>query len=148
MKDIITSSFRRSIETKEAFLARETDSIQNAAQLIVSCFRAGNHFFLCGNGGSASDAQHIATELTIRYKSGNERVSLPAISLSSDSGALTACGNDYGFDQVFSRQLEGLGRPGDVLLGISTSGNSPTAQPAALWTRCSSPTEIYSPLPH
>jgi D-sedoheptulose 7-phosphate isomerase len=79
---------------------------------------------ICGNGGSAADAQHLATELLIRYRSGHERRSLPAISLAADSSTLTACSNDYGFDRVFARQVEGLGLRGDVLWGITTSGNS------------------------
>lgn len=78
----------------------------------------------CGNGGSAGDAQHIAAELVVRYKGGNERKALPALSLSVDPSVITACGNDYGYDQIFARQLEAFGKPEDVLVGITTSGNS------------------------
>ena len=89
----------------------------------VTCIRGGGKIMLFGNGGSASDAQHIATELTIRYKT--NRAAIAAIALTTDTSALTAAGNDIGFDRIFSRQIEALGRPGDVALAISTSGKSP-----------------------
>jgi len=85
--------------------------------------RAGNKIMLFGNGGSASDAQHLATELTVRYV--KDRAPIAAIALNTDTSALTAIGNDLGFDHLFSRQVEALGRPGDVAIGITTSGNSP-----------------------
>lgn len=88
----------------------------------TACIEAGGKIFLFGNGGSASDAQHLATELTARYK--KDRKAIAAIALTTDTSALTAIGNDYGFDYVFARQLEALGKPGDIALGISTSGNS------------------------
>lgn len=84
---------------------------------------AGNKLLIAGNGGSAADAQHFAAEIVGRYM--KERAAMAAIALTTDSSILTAVGNDYGFDQVFSRQVEGLGRPGDIFIGISTSGNSP-----------------------
>jgi D-sedoheptulose 7-phosphate isomerase len=90
---------------------------------IVACFRAGGKVLLAGNGGSAADAQHIAGELVGRLL--RERAALPAVTLSADTSILTAIGNDYGFDRVFARQVEALGRPGDVLWVLSTSGNSP-----------------------
>lgn len=80
---------------------------------------------LCGNGGSAADSQHIATEFVVRFRSDFNRRSLPAIALTTDTSLITACANDYGFDEIFKRQVEGLGNEGDVLIGISTSGNSP-----------------------
>lgn len=86
-------------------------------------FARGNRVFVCGNGGSASDAQHFAAEFTGRYES--DRRGYPVIALTTDTSALTSIGNDYGFERVFARQLEALARPGDVLFGISTSGNSP-----------------------
>ncbi|OSQ50268.1 D-sedoheptulose 7-phosphate isomerase [Thalassospira alkalitolerans] len=95
------------------------------AELVAICtnaFNAGNKLLFFGNGGSAADAQHIATEFTVRYI--NDRRALPAIALTTDSSALTAIGNDFGFDYLFSRQIEALGRPGDIAIGISTSGNS------------------------
>jgi D-sedoheptulose 7-phosphate isomerase len=94
------------------------------AATIVAALRAGNKLMLVGNGGSAADAQHIAAEIVGRYK--QERAAYAAIALTTDTSALTAIGNDYGYDQVFARQVEGLGRPGDVLLAISTSGRSPS----------------------
>jgi D-sedoheptulose 7-phosphate isomerase len=87
--------------------------------------RAGGRLFFCGNGGSAADAQHLATELLVRLRSKVERPSWPALALTLDPAALTAGGNDYGFEQVFARPLSGLGRAGDVLFGITTSGRSP-----------------------
>jgi D-sedoheptulose 7-phosphate isomerase len=91
-------------------------------ELVEKCVRAGAKLLLFGNGGSAADAQHIAAELVIRYKA--NRAPIAAIALTTDTSALTACGNDLGFDAIFARQLEALGKPGDVAIGISTSGNS------------------------
>jgi D-sedoheptulose 7-phosphate isomerase len=84
--------------------------------------RAGGKLLLCGNGGSAADSQHIATELTIRFEA--ERQALPAIALTTDTSALTAAGNDFGFDRIFARQVAALGRKGDLLIGLTTSGDS------------------------
>lgn len=89
----------------------------------VTCIRGGGKILLFGNGGSAGDSQHLATELTIRYKT--NRAAIAAIALTTDTSALTACGNDLGFDRIFSRQIEALGRPGDIAFAISTSGKSP-----------------------
>jgi D-sedoheptulose 7-phosphate isomerase len=96
--------------------------IEQSAELMVNCLKAGNKIMLCGNGGSAADSQHIAAELTGRFV--NDRPALAGLALSTDSSALTCIGNDYGFDDVFVRQVEGLGKAGDVLIAISTSGNS------------------------
>ena len=98
------------------------EDLEKASNLAVKTLKAGNKILLFGNGGSAADAQHIAAELTGRYKS--ERRGLPAIALTTDTSALTAIGNDYGYDRVFDRQVEALANKGDLLLGISTSGNS------------------------
>jgi D-sedoheptulose 7-phosphate isomerase len=98
-------------------------SIVEAAVLITNCLQSGNKVLLFGNGGSAADAQHLAAEFVGRFV--RERAGLPAIALTTDSSILTAVGNDYGFEQVFSRQIEALGRPNDVAIAISTSGNSP-----------------------
>ena len=89
----------------------------------VKSIRAGGKLMFFGNGGSAADAQHLATELTIRYKT--DRAAIAAIALTTDTSALTAAGNDFGFDKIFARQIEALGRPGDVAIAISTSGKSP-----------------------
>src|SRR5271156_2722340 len=91
--------------------------------IVERCIRHDGKLLLFGNGGSAADAQHMAAELIIRYKA--DRPAIPALALTTDSSALTACGNDLGFDALFERQIEGLGRKGDVAIGISTSGNSP-----------------------
>jgi len=103
---------------------RETlvKEVAAAAELVIECLRGGGKLLLCGNGGSAADAQHVAAEFVGRFVT--ERKGLPAIALTTDSSALTALANDYGFDHVFSRQVHALGRPGDVLIAISTSGNS------------------------
>lgn len=99
------------------------EPLVKAAELITASLKQGGKLLICGNGGSAADAQHYATELVARlYK--RERPAMAAIALTTDTSALTALANDYGFEKVFSRQVEALGRPGDVLLGLSTSGNS------------------------
>lgn len=107
-----------------AAAARDTLKAPFASLLdaCAACLEDGGKLLFFGNGGSASDAQHLAAELTIRY--GETRRALPAISLASDTSALTAAANDFGFEQVFARQIEALGRPGDVALGLSTSGRS------------------------
>ena len=97
-------------------------NLEIAAKMLINTLKNGGKILLCGNGGSAADAQHIAAELTGRYK--KEREGLSAIALTTDTSALTAIGNDYGYDYVFSRQCEALARSGDLLWGISTSGNS------------------------
>jgi len=96
--------------------------IAQAADVIDPCLRAGNKLLVCGNGGSATDASHFATELVVRFA--KDRRALPAISLTSDSGILTAAGNDYGFDEIFARQVAAFGVPGDVLICLTTSGKS------------------------
>lgn len=96
--------------------------IEKMAHLCEAALRSGHKILICGNGGSAADAQHIAAEFVGRFH--NERCSLPSIALTTDTSILTAVGNDYAFDRIFARQVEGLGNPGDVLWGISTSGNS------------------------
>lgn len=122
MKKYIKSEF----ENHQKVLSKTTDAlsdvIQAAAEMIVDSLKAGNKILLFGNGGSAGDAQHIAAELTGRYKA--ERRGLPAIALTTDTSALTAIGNDYGYDRIFDRQVEAIGNQGDLLIGISTSGNS------------------------
>ncbi len=122
MKHYIDSEFSHHLEVLKKTEGLSAD-IEKAGELIVSTLKSGNKILLFGNGGSAADAQHIATELTGRYKT--ERRGLPAIALTTDTSALTAIGNDYGFDRIFERQVEALGKEGDLLIGISTSGNSP-----------------------
>jgi D-sedoheptulose 7-phosphate isomerase len=100
-----------------------TDAIARAASACTDSLAVGGKMLFCGNGGSAADAQHLAGELVSRFM--YDRPGLAAVALTTDSSILTAVGNDYGYDYVFARQVEALGRPGDVLVGISTSGNSP-----------------------
>ncbi len=110
--------------------ARELpETLQRVIEAVHTCLRDGHKVFACGNGGSASDAQHLVAELIGRFL--HERQALPAIALTGDAATLTAISNDYGYERVFSRQLEGLARKGDLLFAISTSGNSPNVLQAA-----------------
>lgn len=112
--------------TLRRYLANEmAPLVFQAIDLCEATLRRGGKLFFCGNGGSAADAQHLATELLVRLRSRVERPSWPAIALTLDPAALTAGGNDYGFEDVFARPLSGLGQQGDVLFGITTSGRSP-----------------------
>jgi len=121
--DVIKSSLREGAELR-TIVARDCSAvIFEAADLITTCLRAGGKLLFFGNGGSAADAQHLAAEFVGRFV--RERAGLPAIALTTDSSILTAVGNDYGFDQIFARQVQALGRPNDVAIAISTSGNSP-----------------------
>jgi D-sedoheptulose 7-phosphate isomerase len=119
----VTEQIRESIRVKEAVAEQLAPKIVEFARTVAEALRTGHKLLLAGNGGSAADAQHIAAELVGRYLV--ERDAWPAISLSTDTSALTALANDYGVESVFRRQVEALGRPGDVLVGISTSGSSP-----------------------
>ena len=100
------------------------EEIEKSAEMMAMCLKNGGKVLLCGNGGSAADSQHIATELVVRLTSELDRKALPAIALTTNTSILTAGANDYGFEKVFSRQVEAFGDPGDILIGISTSGNS------------------------
>jgi D-sedoheptulose 7-phosphate isomerase len=122
MKNEIEKIFRESIRVKEKALEANVGKIASAAGEIERVFRNNGKVIIFGNGGSAADSQHIAAEFIGRFK--KERRSLSAIALTTDTSILTALGNDYGFDTVFSRQVEGLARPGDLVWAISTSGNS------------------------
>jgi D-sedoheptulose 7-phosphate isomerase len=124
-KKFIIDSLNESSETKLKIKDQLMDDMVKAVNLLSDCFKAGNKLLLCGNGGSAADCQHIATELMIRLNHHIQRPALPAIALTTDTSNLTAGGNDIGFENVFARNVEGLGNKGDVLLAISTSGNSP-----------------------
>lgn len=123
MIDQIRSVFTEHIAVANKSLESLSGDIQESASIILACLKEGNKVLLFGNGGSAGDAQHIAAEFVGRFV--KERRSLPAIALTTDTSAITAIGNDYGFEHVFARQVEGLANSGDVLIGISTSGNSP-----------------------
>ena len=121
----IVDSLKESSEVKLKMEAACKAEILLAVQSLVEAYRNGKKLLLCGNGGSAADCQHIATELMIRLSHHIQRPALPAIALTTDTSNLTAGGNDIGFENVFARNVEGLGSGGDVLLVISTSGNSP-----------------------
>lgn len=123
-RKFIVDSLVESSETKIAIQNQCMDDILSAVELLVKTFKDGKKLLLCGNGGSAADCQHIAAELMIRLSHDVKRPALPAIALTTDSSNLTAGGNDIGFENVFARSIEGLGNEGDVLLAISTSGNS------------------------
>lgn len=122
MKEVIQKTVQESIQVKERFFKDKVDLVLGAAQQIAGCFVSGHKVLIFGNGGSAADAQHIAAEFVNRFQV--ERKPLPAIALTTDTSVLTSISNDYAFDEVFSKQLRALGKPGDVAWGISTSGNS------------------------
>lgn len=122
LTDRIRQQFEDSAELKRSAAAVLTEPIARAVELMTGALAADRKILLCGNGGSAADSQHMAAELVGRFE--RERPELAAIALTTDSSILTAVGNDYGYDQVFARQVRALGRDGDVLVAISTSGNS------------------------
>ena len=121
MRELVKATLEAHTQVVKKMVALESE-IVSAGTLCANALAQGQSIYLCGNGGSAADAQHIAAELIGRFVS--DRRSLPAIALTTDTSVLTAIGNDYGYDEVFSRQVEGLCRKGDVLIAISTSGNS------------------------
>lgn len=123
MQNMIENEINLHINTIQKVQDELQNHIFKACKMAINCIKNGGKILICGNGGSAADAQHIATEFTGRYKT--ERTGLPAIALTTDTSALTAIGNDYGFDLIFSRQVEALANKKDLLLAISTSGNSP-----------------------
>jgi len=122
-KSLIEHFVSESIRVKSEFFRTNADLVAETAHRVATALQNGRKVLIFGNGGSAADAQHIAAEFVGRFIP--DRIALPAISLSTDTSALTALGNDYGYDKVFSRQVEALGNQGDVAIGISTSGNSP-----------------------
>ena len=137
-------SFQRLYADHAAAFERSRTLLAPAADLaeaVISTLRAGGKLLLCGNGGSAADSQHLAAEFAVRFE--KKRRALPAIALTTDTSSLTAAGNDFGFEQIFARQIEALGRPGDLLLAFTTSGTSPnilaairTASEIGLVTAC------------
>lgn len=122
MKTIIEFEFNEHLKTSQATLKYIAEPLENAANLCIDCLQNSGKILIFGNGGSAADAQHIAAEMVGRYKV--ERRGLPAIALTTDTSALTSIGNDYGYDQIFNRQVEALANAGDVVIGISTGGSS------------------------
>jgi D-sedoheptulose 7-phosphate isomerase len=125
LKDFIAAELHKTAAVIGAIVADTTlaGAIETVARACIKALRGGNKILIAGNGGSAADAQHLAAEFVSRFNF--DRPGLAAIALTTDTSALTAIGNDYGFVRVFSRQIEALGRAGDVFIGISTSGNSP-----------------------
>jgi D-sedoheptulose 7-phosphate isomerase len=121
MKNIIQNEFNDHIKTSNS-LHNLTDAVATSAQICINCLKSGGKILIFGNGGSAADAQHIAAELVGRYKV--NRIGLPAIAITTDSSALTSIANDFGFSNIFDRQIEALANNGDVAIGISTSGQS------------------------
>ena len=122
MKDEIMQTFRESADLKVRFIRQNAEVLGQAVEMVVEAFKAGNKVLLFGNGGSAADAQHIASEFVNRYQI--ERPPLPAIALTTDTSILTSISNDYGYIDSFSKQVKALGREGDVAIGISTSGTA------------------------
>jgi phosphoheptose isomerase len=131
----VAEHIRESIKVKEAVIANCTDDIIAAAELIAQAMTAGGKLLICGNGGSAADSQHIAAEFVSILNQDFQRPGLPAIALTTDSSMLTAYANDFGFEGVFARQVQALGRPGDAVLGITTSGNSANVLRAVEYAR-------------
>lgn len=128
--DIVTKSFTESLKTKERFFNKKNSALLvEAAGAVVSSFKSGGKLLIVGNGGSAADAQHLAAEFVNRYEI--ERPPLPALALTTDTSNITSIGNDYSFDQVFSKQVRALGRGKDILLAISTSGGAQNVLKAA-----------------
>ncbi|WP_284351945.1 D-sedoheptulose-7-phosphate isomerase [Roseisolibacter agri] len=125
----VRTALRELAETATRTADTLADHVARAATIVRDTVRAGGTLFFCGNGGSAADAQHMATEYVVRYR--RNRRAYPAVALTTDTSLLTAAGNDFGFDHVFSRQVEALCRPGDLLIIHSTSGNSPNVLEAA-----------------
>ena len=122
LQERVRAHFEESIAAKRQTVEVLAEPTAEAAMMLIECLMNDGKILACGNGGSAADAQHFAAEMTGRFE--KERMELAAIALTTDTSALTAIGNDYGFDHVFSKQVRALGRAGDVLVGISTSGNS------------------------
>ncbi len=120
---IIQSSLAESKRAKDAFAAESSGKLIELADMITACFRSGGKLLIFGNGGSAADAQHMAAEFVNRFLI--NRAPLPAIALTTDTSILTAVGNDFSYEQIFVKQVQALGKPGDVVLGITTSGTSP-----------------------
>lgn len=122
MLDRVRHNFRESIETKIAASEELPIAIEKGGMVLVECLLGGHKILTCGNGGSAADAQHFSSKLLNRYET--DRPSLPAIALTTDNSTITSIANDYSYEEVFSKQIRALGNSGDVLLAISTSGNS------------------------
>ena len=132
MENIFKNSIKESIEVKTKMLSSSfLNNLECLGKKIISVIENGGKILICGNGGSAADAQHLAAELLVRLRPHINRQPLPAIALFQDVSTITACGNDFGYDQLFVRNLQAIGKKGDILLCISTSGNSENIKLAA-----------------
>jgi len=128
----VSQALSDGIAARKLTLENQTENLVKIGRICGQAIENGNKILLCGNGGSAADAQHLAAELLIRLRPNLTRQTLPAIALAMDTSTLTACGNDLGFDIIFERMVEALGKPGDVLIGITTSGKSPNVNKALI----------------
>ena len=131
--DTVLASLHQHLDVFDTLVTSQSDTIEQCAQILIDTFARGGKVLLCGNGGSAADAQHIAAEFVGRYET--ERRALPSIALTTDTSALTALANDYDFERIFARQVEALAAEGDTLIAISTSGNSPNVVAAVMEAR-------------
>ena len=128
--DLIKSTITESIETKQLLLEQCSDAIMQCGNILATAAERNANILFCGNGGSAADAQHLAAELVVRYRGNINRRAIKSMALTVDPSVMTAGGNDIGFDNVFARQVEAFAQPGDVLVGITTSGKSPNVMNA------------------
>jgi len=124
MPNIFKQLFKDSIATKKVCIERGFEGLEAMGKQITQSITSGSKLMLCGNGGSAADAQHLAAEMLVRLRPKNNREGIPAIALAQDTSTITACGNDFGYEQLYERMVTSLGREGDCLIGITTSGNS------------------------
>jgi len=142
-KKVLLKAAAQAVGVKQALMEKELDGILDMAEGLVRVLRRGGTIYLAGNGGSAADCQHFAAELIVRLTGKFSRPSLPAVSLTSDTALMTAAGNDYGFNRIFARQVEGLARKKDLFIVISTSGNSENLVMAAKAARLKG-VEVYA----
>jgi len=133
MEDLVSAAFLEQVETTSRTKDALAGAVADVGLVLAGCLGQGGAILWCGNGGSASDSQHIAAELVGRFK--ENRRPLRSIALNTDTSVLTCIGNDFGYEEVFSRQVEAIGRPGDILVGISTSGRSPNVNAAYVAAR-------------
>ena len=125
MNNILENIIAQITDSAALLKSLDANAIKDTAIMLAECLQNGNKILLCGNGGSAADCQHFAAEMVIRFRASVERPALPAIALTCDTSILTAGGNDIGFDNIFAQQVSAFGNKNDILIGISTSGNSP-----------------------
>lgn len=128
--DLVKSTIAESIATKQLLLEQCSDAIMQCGSILATAAERNSNILFCGNGGSAADAQHLAAELVVRYRGNINRRAIKSMALTVDPSVMTAGGNDIGFDNVFARQVEAFAQPGDVLVGITTSGKSPNVMNA------------------